>query len=118
MGGAARRLSLLVRSRHPRLPRRQSAHQADAVQGVVSARGVVARARRDVSVRGVHASEADVLARQEWIFAGLHVLHVALDEVGARNVSERARPRTGCGLLPAELLANDARYLPRAPRAG
>ena len=63
--------------------------------GSGASREVQARVPRgDLPRRGVHAAQADVRAREERVLAVVHVLHVAHDEVRARDAtcaSSRAR---------------------------
>ena len=103
LAGASRRRARLVRPRGPRLPRRQPAHQADAVLGVADRRGAQSVPGGDLPRRGVHAPGADDDAREDRLLAVLYVLHVEEHEGGARRVRPsrcaRGRPTTGrtCG---------------------
>ena len=86
LAGASRRRARLVRPRGPRLPRRQPAHQADAVLGVADRRGAQPVPGGDLPRRGVHAPGADDDAREDRLLAVLYVLHVEEHEGGARRV--------------------------------
>ena len=70
--------------RRAHLPRRQSAHQAAAVLAMDDRRCARALSRRDLPVRGLHAAEDDVPARQDRLLAVLHLLHLAQHQAGAR----------------------------------
>ena len=93
------RRARLVRPRHPRLPRRQPAHEADAVLGVADRRGSRRPPGGDLPGRGVHAPGADDDAREDRLLAVVHLLRVEEHEGRARRV--RRAGAVVVGVLPA-----------------
>ena len=111
------------------LPRRQPAHQADAVLGMDDPRGAGAISRRDLPRRGLHPAEGDEASRQGRLHAVLFLFHLAQHEGGADRISDRADDDRMPPHHAAELLREHARHqsdlpaderarrLPGAPRA-
>ena len=92
LGGAARHRPALGRARRPRLPRRQPAHQADAVLGVADRRGARRPPGRDLPRRGLHpAGEADD-AGEARLQPVLHLLHLEELALGADRVRQPSSP--------------------------
>ena len=115
LAGAPRHRALLGRSRRPRLPRRQPAHEADRVLGVADRRRAAQEPRGDLPGRGVHAAREDDDARQGRLRAELHLLHLEEHEVRAAGVRPAAA-RLG-SVLPLECIREHARHPPRVPSA-
>ena len=105
----------LVRPRHPRLPRRQPAHEADAVLGVADRRGSCRLPRGDLPGRGVHAPGADDDARQDRLLAVVHLLRLEEHEGRPRRV--RRAGAVVVGVLPPQHVAEHARHPQRVPPA-
>ena len=105
----------LVRPRHPRLPRRQPAHEADAVLGVADRRGACRLPGGDLPGRGVHAPGADDDARQDRLLAVVHLLRLEEHEGRARRV--RRAGAVVVGVLPPQHVAEHARHPQRVPPA-
>ena len=102
LGRAARRLSVLDCARRQDLPRRQSAHQAVPLLGVVHrARSGASIPDVDLPRRSVHPSQGDALPGEGRLQPVLHLLHLAqhaaelreyLTELTTTEVREYMRP--------------------------
>ena len=113
VGGARRRLPLLDRPRHHRVPRRQPAHEGLPVLGM-GARATPSRTPRDgVPRRVVHTATRDGATRQDRLQPELHLLHMAPVGVGTARVLHRPVDAHG-RLLPPERLAEHTRHPHRA----
>src|SRR3954469_1189893 len=117
VGGPLRRAHEVGERRRHRLPRRQPAHQADAVLGVADRARPRDQPGRAVPGGGVHAAGEDGHARQGRLQPVLHVLHVEERALGAHGVRRRARVLRRASLLPAELLRQHAGHPHRVPAA-
>src|SRR4051794_22578991 len=117
VAGALRRAHEVGGPRRHRLPRRQPAHEADAVLGVADRQGPRDQPRRALPRRGVHPPRQDGHAGQGGLQPVLHVLHLEERALGAHGVRRRARVLRRAPLLPAELLRQHARHPHRVPAA-
>ena len=67
--------------------------------------------------RGLHPPRGDAPAGEDRLHPVLHVLHLEELPLGAHRVRQRARPRAGARVLPAELLHQHAGHPARVPPA-
>ena len=112
----ARRLPDLDRSRHPDLPGRQPAHQADRLLAVADRRGPARAPRRDLPLRGLHPPQDDAHAGQGRLHPELHLLHLARDARRAARLLHRADPERDARLLPRQPVHQHAGHQPAPPR--
>src|SRR3954469_4794587 len=77
---------------------------------MVPERSEAPASRVDLPLRGLHPAESDVSARQGRVYAILQLFSVAKHEVGVDAIFHRFAAVRCAGVLPAESLAQHARY--------